>query len=124
MALAAPTNADAASVGARLLPVSVPVLHVCPDTVQDVQNLVVVRVTDDAQRAVWTPLLHHEHPRGTTSFCGARGRYLICSAPGYLGSVGLSAAAREHWMAWTDAQRQAHLGRVESLSRILMRGRC
>lgn len=95
----------------------------------DVQNLAVVRVTDDAQRAVWTTLLHHEHPRSTTTFCGVQMRCLICSAHGFLGAVGFSAvalqwAACEYWMTWIDAQRQARYPRVVYLSRFLVWGRC
>ncbi len=75
---------------------------------------------------VWNTLLHFEHPRRTTTFVGAQVRYLIGSAHDTLGAVGFSAAAlrlapREHWMAWSDEQRDRELYRVVGLSRFLIR---
>ncbi|MDE2833493.1 MAG: IS4 family transposase [Bacteroidota bacterium] len=127
--LPAPTNNYAAGAGPRLLPDAVPMPDNLPDAVRDVQDLAIVRVTDDTQRAVWSTLLHHEHPRGVTKFCGAQMRYLIESAHGYLGAVcfsaaGLRMAAREYWMAWSDAQRKDYQHYVVCLSRFLVRGRC
>ena len=86
-------------------------------------------VEDEQQRAVWNTLLHHEHPRGVTTFVGAQLRYLVESTHGYLGAVGFSAsalrlAARERYMAWSDEQRQACLHHVLCLSRFLVRGSC
>ena len=129
IALPALTNHFAAGAGPRLLPEAVPAPCDVPETVRDVEALAVVEVTAVDQREVWNTLLHHEHPRKVKIFCGAQVRYLIESAHGYLGAVGFSAAAlrmaaREHWMAWSDAQRQAHLHRVVCLSRFLIRKPC
>ncbi len=129
IALPAPTNNYAAGAGPRLLAEPVPAPERLPEVVNEVEGLTLVKVTDTDQREIWNTLLHHEHPRGVTTFCGAQVRYLIDSVHGYLGAVGFSAAAlrlaaREQWMAWSDAQRQAHLHRVVCLSRFLMRERC
>ena len=129
LTLPAPTNHHAAGASPRLLKAGVPMPKVLPDSVHAVEDLSLIMVTDDDQRAVWNTLLHQEHPRGATMFFGAQVRYLVHSAQGYLGAVGFSAsalrlAARERWMAWSDAQRQAHLHRVVCLSRFLIRGRC
>ena len=127
--LPVPTNNYAAGAGPRLLPDAVPMPDNLPDAVRDVQDLAIVRVADDMQCAVWSTLLHHEHPRGVPKFCGAQMRYLIESAHGHLGAVcfsaaGLHMAAREYWMAWSDAQRKDYLHYVVCMSRFLVRGRC
>ena len=97
-----------------------------PGTVEAVAGLSLERVEEDRQRRVWNTLLHFEHPRGTATFAGCQMRYLVVSAHGVLGAVGFSASAlhlraREAWMGWSTAQRQAHLHRVLCLSRLLIR---
>ena len=129
IALPAPMNDHAAGASPRLLKEGVPMPSALPDSVREVKDLSLIVVTDDNQRAVWNTLLDQEHPRGTTTFFGAQVRYLVHSAQGYLGALGFSAsalrlAARERWMAWSDAQRQAHLHHVVCLSRFLIRGPC
>ena len=84
----------------------------------------VVETRDD--RRLWNTLIGDEHPRGMTTFAGCQMRYLIVSAHGYLGALGFSAAAlrvaaRDHWIAWSDGQRRAHLHRIVGLSRFLIR---
>ena len=79
-----------------------------------------------AQRELWNSLLHFEHPHGTATFADCQLRYLVSSRHGVLGAVGFSASAlrvsaRDHWMAWSDAQRRAQLHRVVCLSRFLIR---
>ncbi len=127
--LPAPLHNYAAQASPRLLDEAVPPPVAMPAILGKVKGLALVRVRTAAQRAVWNTLLHHEHPRGTTTFFGAQLRYLVVSAHGYLGAVGFSApalrlVAREHFMAWSDAQRQAHLYRIFCLSRFLIRGTC
>ncbi|MDE2835240.1 MAG: DUF4338 domain-containing protein [Bacteroidota bacterium] len=127
--LPAPTNNYTAGAGPRLLPNAVPMPDGLPDAVRDVQDLTIVRVTDDTQRALWNTLLHHKHPRDMTKFCSAPMRYIVTSAHGYLGAACFSAAdlrmaAREYWMAWSDAQQKGYQPYVVCLSRYLVRGRC
>lgn len=124
-----PENCNAAKAEPRRREERVPDPIALPDTVHGVRGLTIELVETDEQRMVWNTLLHFEHPRRTTTFVGAQVRYLIGSAHGYLGAVGFSAAAlclapREHWMAWSDEQRKAHLHRVVCLSRFLIRGQC
>ena len=90
------------------------------------QALTVSVVSERAQRQVWNTLIADEHPHGMTTFAGCQLRYLVHSAHGYLGAVGFSAAAlrvaaRDRWMAWSQAQQDACRGRVICMSRFLVR---
>ena len=110
----------------RCLDTPVPAPVEVPAQVRDIEGLRLVVVEDEAQRRIWNTLLAEEHPQGTTTFVGCQLRYLIGSAHGWLGAVGLSASAlhvhaRDTWMGWSDAQRKAHLHRVVCLSRFLIR---
>ena len=110
----------------RCLDAPVPAPVEVPAQVRDIEGLRLVVVEDEAQRRIWNTLLAEEHPQGTTTFVGCQLRYLIGSAHGWLGAVGLSASAlhlhaRDTWMGWSDAQRKAHLHRVVCLSRFLIR---
>ncbi len=110
----------------RLLDHPVPEARAVPRSLRHLRGLEVIPVTCPEQRAVWSTLMHAEHPRGVTRFAGAQMRYLVCSDHGILGAVGFAAAAlylraRDRWMGWTDAQRQQHLFRVVGLSRFLIR---
>ncbi len=94
-----------------------------------VQGLTLEPVAAAAQRRVWNTLIEREHRQGLTTFAGAQMRYLVGSEHGWLAALGFSAAAlrlaaRERWMAWSDAQRRAHLDLVVGLSRFLIRGGC
>ena len=113
----------------RLLQDRVPMPSPWPDTLQAVRDLRLIRVDDAKQRAIWNRMMADEHPRGTTMFFGAQVRYLVHSAQGYLGAVGFSAAAlqlaaRDRYMAWSEAQRDDYLHHVVCLSRFLMRAHC
>ena len=97
-----------------------------PAEVSAVEGLSLELVETVAQRELWNSLLHFEHPHGTATFAGCQLRYLVSSRHGVLGAVGFSASAlrvsaRDHWMAWSDAQRRAQLHRVVCLSRFLIR---
>ena len=100
-----------------------------PQRLAEVRGLRVIPVTSTRQRRIWNTLIHNEHRQGITTFAGAQMRYLVESAPGWLGALGFAAAAlrlaaRERWMAWSDQQRRAHLDRVVGLSRFLIRAGC
>ena len=64
-----------------------------PAQVRDVEGLRLVVVEDEAQRRVWNTWLATEHPHGTTTFVGCRVRSLICSAHGWMGTVGFCPSA-------------------------------
>ena len=77
-------------------------------------------------RKLWNTLLHFEHPQVTATFAGCQMRYLVASDHGVLGALGFSSSAfqlgaRDAWIGWSAAQRQAHLHRVVCLSRFLIR---
>ena len=97
-----------------------------PAEARAVEGLSLVRVATVEQRKLWNTLLHFEHPQGTATFAGCQMRYLVASDHGVLGALGFSSSAlqlgaRDAWIGWSAAQRQAHLHRVVCLSRFLIR---
>ncbi len=110
----------------RRLGVPVPVPEAVPAEVGAVQGLRLELVTTEAQMRLWNELMGREHPRGAGPLVGRQLRYLIGSAHGWLGGLGVGAAAlqlapRDRWIGWDVAQRRAHLHRVVGLSRFLIR---
>ena len=97
-----------------------------PAEVSQLIDFELVLVEDDAHRAIWNELMAREHPRGLGPLVGCQLRYLIGSAHGWLGGIGLAAAAlqlapRDHWIGWDAALRGAQLHRVVGLNRFLIR---
>jgi hypothetical protein len=83
-----------------------------------------VPVDGTEHSGVWRALMAH-HPLGAGPLCGAQLRYLVRSAAGYLGALSFSApawrlAARDTFIGWNDATRQARLPRVVNNSRFLI----
>ena len=112
--------------GARRLEHAVTPPEAVPAQAGEVEGLELVRVDDDAQRAIWNELMAREHPRGMGPLVGAQVRYLIGSAHGWLGALGFAAAAlqlaaRDAWIGWDDELRGEQLHRVVGLSRFLIR---
>jgi hypothetical protein len=73
----------------------------------------------------WWAMLQAHHPLGASALCGAQLRYLVSSGAGVLGALSFSAAAwrlaaRDQWIGWDDATRQAGLGKVVANSRFLI----
>jgi len=104
----------------------VPVPEAVPADAGAVQGLRLELVTTEAQMRLWNELMGREHPRGAGPLVGRQLRYLIGSAHGWLGGLGVGAAAlqlapRDRWIGWDVAQRRAHLHRVVGLSRFLIR---
>ncbi|MCG5508623.1 DUF4338 domain-containing protein, partial [Ectothiorhodospira variabilis] len=94
--------------------------------VTELVDLALVRVDDAAHRAIWNELMAREHPRGMGPLVGAQMRYLIGSAHGWLGALGFAAsalqlAARDEWIGWDRALREAQRHRVVGLNRFLLR---
>ncbi|MCG5517412.1 MULTISPECIES: IS4 family transposase, partial [unclassified Ectothiorhodospira] len=94
--------------------------------VTELVDLALVRVDDAAHRAIWNELMAREHPRGMGPLVGAQVRYLIGSAHGWLGALGFAAsalqlAARDEWIGWDRALREAQRHRVVGLNRFLLR---
>ena len=111
---------------ARVLPEPVSRPTQVPDHLDAIKGLQLDRVATSDDLVLWNTLIHYEHPIGVTKFAGHQKKYLISSDHGYLGAIGFSAsalylAARDQWIGWSGAQRQAHLSNVMGLSRFLIR---
>ena len=73
----------------------------------------------------WWAMLEAHHPLGAGPLCGAQLRYLVSSGAGVLGALSFSApawrlAARDKWIGWNEATRQAQLTKVVGNSRFLI----
>ncbi|MEW6745765.1 MAG: Druantia anti-phage system protein DruA [Planctomycetota bacterium] len=112
----------------RRLAEPVPQPREVPATAREVRGLrlVLVQPDDDLAMRTWNELVAREHPQGEGRLVGRQLRYLVGSAHGWLGAIGLSASAlrleaRDRWIGWDADQRRRHRDRVVSLSRFLMR---
>ncbi|EIC22737.1 DUF4338 domain-containing protein [Thiorhodovibrio frisius] len=82
-------------------------------------------VSDRRTSHLWNSLIECYHYLGYSPLPGAQLRYLIQWDGGLLGAIGFGAAAwkvaaRDRWIGWTPAQRQAQLGRVLNNARFLI----
>jgi len=82
-------------------------------------------VTDQRVSRLWNGLIDRYHYLGYTPLPGAQLRYLIQWDGGVLGAIGFGAAAwkvaaRDRWIGWGRAAREAHLGRVLNNARFLI----
>ena len=110
----------------RRLEAPVPGPAAVPADVGAVQGLRLELVTTAAQLRVWNELMCREHPRGAGPLVGRQLRYLLGSAHGWLGGLGVGAAAlqlapRDRWIGWDVPTRRLHLHRVVGLCRFLIR---
>ena len=64
-----------------------------PESVDQIADLHLCRVVDDAQQRLWNELMAREHPQASVFHAGAQVRYLIGSEHGWLGGLGFSASA-------------------------------
>ena len=88
-------------------------------------ELVVVNAKDRQRDLQWKQLVQMHHYLGYRPLCGAQLRYLIVCEQGYVGALGFSAAAlylraRDRWIGWSHAARQAHLRYVVANSRFVI----
>ena len=82
-------------------------------------------VTDKKASRLWNGLIERYHYLGYRPLPGAQVRYLIESDAGLLGALGFGAAAwkvaaRDRWIGWAPAVREAHLGGVLNNARFLL----
>jgi hypothetical protein len=82
-------------------------------------------VADQAASRLWNGLIARWHYLGYRPLPGAQLRYLIQWEQGVLGALGFGAAAwkvaaRDRWIGWERAEREAHLGRVLNNARFLI----
>jgi len=96
-------------------------------SVKKLRKLELVWVTSkDRERDLqWKKLVATNHYLGYRPLCGAQLRYLIGCEHGYIGALGFSAAAlhlkaRERWIGWSHAARQAYLRYVVANSRFVI----
>lgn len=88
-------------------------------------ELVLVTSKDRERDLQWKKLVATHHYLGYRPLCGAQLRYLIGCEYGYVGALGFSAAAlylkaRDRWIGWSHAARQAHLRYVVANSRFVI----
>lgn len=89
-------------------------------------NLVLVESQNRPLSRLWNALMERYHYLGAGPLCGAQVRYLLHSSVyGWMGGLAFSAAAwrvapRDRWIGWSEAARQANLGRVVCNSRFLL----
>jgi hypothetical protein len=88
-------------------------------------ELVLVNAKNRELDLQWKKLVATNHYLGYRPLCGAQLRYLIACEHGYVGALGFSAAAlhlqaRERWIGWSHAARQAHLRYVVANSRFVI----
>jgi hypothetical protein len=74
---------------------------------------------------IWRVMMNTHHPLGDGPLCGARLRYLIDSDHGYLGALSFSSparrlSARDLYIGWTEATREARLPLIVMNSRFLI----
>jgi hypothetical protein len=88
-------------------------------------KLVLVNAKNRDLDLQWKKLVATHHYLGYRPLCGAQLRYLIGCEQGWVGALGFSAAAlhlraRERWIGWSHAARQAHLRQVVGNSRFVI----
>jgi len=88
-------------------------------------ELILVNSKDRDLDLQWKKLVETHHYLGYRPLCGAQLRYLIGCEHGYVGALGFSAAAlhlkaRERWIGWSHAARQAQLRYVVANSRFVI----
>lgn len=102
-----------------------PPLEPLSGTVGDLSGLHLAAVADKAASRLWNGLIARWHYLGYQPLPGAQLRYLIRYEAGLLGAIGFGAAAwkvaaRDAWIGWDAATREAHLGRVLNNARFLI----
>ena len=112
--------------GPRRLDAAVEAPYEVPGQAEAVQGLTLIKVESVDQMRMWNEMMLREHPQGAGPLVGAQLRYLIGSAPGWLGGLGFGAAAlqladRDRGIGWDVATRREHLHRVVGMSRFLIR---
>jgi hypothetical protein len=106
---------------ANAWPVSEPVRVV----VGELSGLHLQPVAGKAASRLYNELIDRWHYLGYSALPGAQLRYLIRWDEGIVGAIGFGAAAwkvaaRDRWIGWGRAAREAHLGRVLNNARFLL----
>ena len=112
--------------GPRLFAQAIPEPEAVPDELKAVRNLHIILVKTSEERAIWKIMIAREHSQRIATFAGQQLRYLFHPEQGYLRAAGFAAAslkvrAQDHWIAWSESVRRAHLDRMVCLNRFLIR---
>lgn len=91
----------------------------------DLKALRLAVVTARSESELWNELIARYHYLGRSQSAGAQCRYLAYDGERLLGALGFGAAAwrlaaRDGYIGWTDAERQAHLHLVVQNRRLLV----
>ena len=83
-----------------------------PERVEQIEGLALIEVDSahDEHLRIWNELMLREHPLHDCRLVGRQLRYLIGSAHGWLGGIGLGSSAlylesRDKWIGWDEGQR-------------------
>jgi hypothetical protein len=120
------TQHKASTKSPRRLTEPVPLPVDVPSEVKHISALELVRVQNAEQMRTWNELMLTEHYLGSATLVGRQLRYLIRSEHGWLGGMGFAApalqlSARDRWIGWDKATRQALLHSIVGMSRFLLR---
>lgn len=112
--------------GQRRFDKPVPAPIPLPDEAGEIEQLKLIQVKTELQMHTWNELMIRDPPQGERPLVGRQVRYLVKSEHGYLGGIGFSAGAlhpeaRDRWIGWNWASRQAGLHYGVNLSRFLIR---
>ncbi len=93
--------------------------------VDELTGLLLERVEDRRQSALWNGMIDQYHYLGYQRLVGAQLRYLIRHDKGLLGAIGWGASAwtvkpRDQWVGWDHAARERNLTKVLNNSRFLV----
>ena len=125
IALPTPRNGNGNGRGLAKQPAAWPAERPLGGAVGQLSGLRLVPVASTPASRLWNGLIARYHYLGYTPLPGAQLRYLIHWDHGILGALGFGAAAwkvaaRDRWIGWEPATREAHLGRVLNNARFLI----
>jgi len=103
-----------------------PPLPKLPRSVEQIPELRVRLIADDAEHRLWNRLICRLHPLKGAPLVGAQLRYLIWAGKELVGAFGFGPAAfylscRDCWIGWDKLAREQNRQRVIGLSRFLIR---
>jgi hypothetical protein len=120
-----PRNGNGNACGLVRQPTAWPAAEPVRIAVGEVSGLHLQPVTGQAASRLWNGLIDRWHSLGYRPLPGAQLRYLIRWDHGLLGAIGFGAAAwkvaaRDRWIGWDTAAREAHLDGVLNNARFLL----
>jgi len=103
-----------------------PPLPTLPRSVEQISELRVRLIADDAEHRLWNRLIRRLHPLQGAPLVGTQLRYLIWAGSEVVGAFGFGPpsfylACRDCWIGWDGPAREQNRHRVIGLSRFLIR---